>query len=74
MQANYVNTHNSVNTEGNNVVYFTANNQEAMTRDARGQPTLGSVSQSPMAQQNHLATAEQQMADHIIPSVQTLRQ
>ena len=53
MNGSHVNTHNNVNTEGNNVVYFaaqqTATNQEAMARDDRCQPALGGDSQIQMA-------------------------
>ena len=74
----YINTNNSVNTEGNNVVYFTAqqtaSNQRPGPRDDRGQAAIGGDSCMQMAQMEGMEATETHMADHIIPSMQTLRQ
>ena len=77
-KSSYVNTHNSVNTDSNNVVYFTApqtaTNQGAMARGDRCQAVVGSNKHIQVAQQNCSEGTGQQIPDHIIPSMQTLRQ
>ena len=78
VNSSYVNTNNSVNTESNNVAYFTAQQTPtdlgAMARGDRCTAAVASDAHIQMAQQNRLEATEQQMADHIISSMQTLRQ
>ena len=66
----YVNTHNSVSTDSNNVVYFTApqtaTNQGAMARGDRCQAAVGCDRH---IQQNCSEATGQQMPEHIIPSM-----